>query len=126
MNEEEIKSKLTKEEYHVLREGGTEIPFSGQYYNETKDGTYHCKVCDVPLFSSDSKYHSEMEGLRGWPSFDNALPGAIEKREDTSLGMRRIEILCANCKSHLGHIFPDQESRTGEHYCINSVCLDLK
>lgn len=126
MNEEEIKQKLTPEEYKVLREGGTEAPFSGKYYEETKDGIYHCKVCGNPLFASNTKFHSNMAGLQGWPSFDQAIKGAIEQREDTSLGMYRTEIICANCKSHLGHIFPDAEAKTGDHYCINSVCLDLK
>lgn len=126
MNEEEIKNKLTAEEYHVLREGGTEAPFSGKYYTETKDGTYHCKVCGNALFASDAKFHSDIPGLAGWPSFDQALPGAIEQKEDTSLGMYRTEIICARCKSHLGHIFPDQEAKTGQHLCINSICLDLQ
>ncbi len=126
INEEELKQKLTPEEYKVLREGGTEAPFSGKYYEETKDGMYHCKVCNNPLFYSDSKFHSNMAGLAGWPSFDNAIPGATETRDDDSLGMSRIEVVCAKCKSHLGHLFPDSEAKTGEHFCINSVCLDLK
>ncbi len=125
-NEEELKKKLTEEEYRVLREGKTEMPYSGKYYEETKDGFYHCKVCDNRLFKSDMKYHSDTIGLRGWPSFDKALPGATEERDDTSMEMHRTEIVCARCKSHLGHIFPDSDSKTGAHYCINSVCLDLK
>jgi peptide-methionine (R)-S-oxide reductase len=126
INEEELKAKLTPEEYHVLREGGTEAPFSGKYYEENKDGMYTCKVCNNPLFASDAKFHSDMAGLAGWPSFDDAIPGATETREDTSLGMYRTEIICAKCKSHLGHIFPDSQAKTGQHFCINSVCLDLK
>ncbi len=126
INEEEIKAKLTPEEYKVLREGGTEAPFSGKYYEENKDGVYTCKVCNNPLFASDTKFHSDIAGLAGWPSFDNAIPGATEQREDTSMGMYRTEIVCAVCKSHLGHIFPDDKAKTGQHFCINSVCLDLK
>lgn len=126
INEEELKKRLTPEEYAVLRAGGTEAPFSGKYYEETKDGSYHCKVCDAPLFLSHAKYHSDIPGLAGWPSFDEAILGAIEKREDVSLGMQRTEIVCAKCKSHLGHLFDDREAKTGEHFCINSVCLELK
>ncbi len=126
MEESEIKQKLTPEEYKVLREGETETPFSGKYYKETRDGMYHCKVCNNPLFASDSKFHSDVPGLAGWPSFDDALPCATEQREDTSMGMHRTEIICAKCKSHLGHLFPDDEAKTGSHFCINSVCLDLK
>ncbi len=126
INEEVLKQTLTPEEYKVLREGGTEAPFSGKYYEETKDGMYHCKVCNNPLFYSESKFHSGMTGLAGWPSFDNAIPGATEQREDRSMGMNRTEVVCAQCKSHLGHLFPDSEAKTGNHFCINSVCLDLK
>ncbi len=123
MNEEEIKNKLTEEEYKVLRERGTEAPYSGDFYDKFDDGVYRCKVCENPLFTSDTKYHSDTIGLRGWPSFDNAIPGSIEEREDLSSGMNRVEIVCSKCKSHLGHIFEDKDSKTGNHYCINSVCL---
>ena len=124
--EEEWKKELTPEEYKVLREKGTEAPFSGEYYKETATGTYMCKACGNPIFSSNAKYHSDMPGLAGWPSFDEAIPGSIEFVEDTSMGMHRTEVVCARCKSHLGHIFDDTEAKTGKHYCINSVCLDLK
>lgn len=125
-NEEEFKSKLTPEQYTVLREKGTEAPFSGRFYKENPEGTYTCKACNAPLFPSTAKFHSEMPGLRGWPSFDEALPGAIEMKEDDSMGMHRTEVVCANCKSHLGHLFDDPESKTGKHLCINSVCLDIQ
>jgi peptide-methionine (R)-S-oxide reductase len=121
-DEEEIKKMLSDEEYHVLREKGTEAPFSGEYVNEKADGTYACKVCGNDLFSSDAKFDSGT----GWPSFDQALSGAIEQHQDNSHGMRRTEITCARCGSHLGHVFDDGPTETGKRYCINSVCLDLE
>ena len=126
MNEEDIKSRLTEEEYHVLREGGTEVPYSGKYYAEKARGMYKCKVCGSKLFHSDAKFYSDLPGLQGWPSFDEALPGAVEFRADTSMGMRRTEVVCATCKSHLGHMFDDKEAKTGKHLCINSTCLELE
>ena len=121
MNEEEIKKKLTPEEYHVLCEKGTEAPFSGKLLHEERTGMYTCKVCNAPLFSSDAKFDSGT----GWPSFDQALPGAVITKEDTEFGMRRTEILCAKCGSHLGHVFDDGPTKTGKRYCLNSVCLDI-
>jgi len=126
MNDEELKIKLAPEEYKVLREKGTEAPYSGKYYEVFDDGVYHCKVCNAALFASNQKYHSETPGLRGWPSFDDALPGAVEFHPDDSDGMYRTEVVCASCKSHLGHIFEDDDAKTGKHYCINSVCLELQ
>lgn len=120
-NEEDIQKNLTPEEYAVLREKGTEAPFSGEYVHEKADGTYECKVCGNPLFSSDAKFDSGT----GWPSFDDALPGSVEHHSDTSHGMQRTEITCARCGSHLGHVFDDGPTKTGKRYCINSVCLDL-
>ncbi len=125
-NEDEFRKKLTPEQYEVLRKGGTEAPFSGKYFNEKAKGMYKCAACGNVLFPSDAKFESSMQGLAGWPSFDQALPGAIEFREDLSHGMKRTEVVCANCGSHLGHIFDDPESKTGKHLCINSVCLDLE
>jgi peptide-methionine (R)-S-oxide reductase len=122
MNEDEIKQKLTPEEYRVLRERGTEAPFSGALLHEKRTGTYNCKVCGSPLFSSDAKFDSGT----GWPSFDAALPGAVREISDMSHGMRRTEIVCAHCGSHLGHVFQDGPTQTGMRYCLNSVCLDLK
>ena len=125
VNTEELKQKLTPEEYHVTQEKGTEAPFSGEYYKETAKGKYNCKVCGNQLFSSDTKYHSDVPGLAGWPSFDEAIPGAVEYVEDTSMGMNRVEVVCAKCRAHLGHIFDDAEAKTGKHFCINSCALNL-
>ncbi|HVU75334.1 MAG TPA: peptide-methionine (R)-S-oxide reductase MsrB [Candidatus Paceibacterota bacterium] len=121
-NEHEIRKMLTPEEYAILREKGTEAPFSGEFVHEKADGTYECKVCGNPLFDSTAKFDSGT----GWPSFDEALPGAIETHTDTSHGMVRTEITCARCGSHLGHVFDDGPTQTGKRYCINSVCLDLE
>ncbi|MES3004774.1 MAG: peptide-methionine (R)-S-oxide reductase MsrB [Patescibacteria group bacterium] len=122
MDENELKQKLTPEQYKVLREKGTEAPFTGKYVHENKDGTYRCVVCDNPLFDSTAKFDSGT----GWPSFDSAIPGSIVETEDNTHGMSRIETTCAKCGSHLGHVFPDGPTETGKRYCINSVCLDLE
>lgn len=126
--EDEWKNSLTIEEYRVLREGGTEMPYSGEYYlnEESVNGMYTCKACGNILFKSDAKFHSDLPGLRGWPSFDEAIPGSVQYKEDYSDGMHRTEVICTKCKSHLGHIFDDVEAKTGKHFCVNSVCLDLK
>jgi len=122
-NEEEWKKMLTPEQYAVLREKGTEAPFTGEYVHEKADGTYACAACGNPLFSSDAKFDSGT----GWPSFDQALPGAVETHVDNAHGMIRTEITCARCGSHLGHVFDDgPRETTGKRYCINSVCLDLE
>jgi peptide-methionine (R)-S-oxide reductase len=121
MTEEELKNKLTPEEYHVLREKGTEAPFSGKLLHDDRTGMYTCKVCGSALFSSDAKFDSGT----GWPSFDQALPGSVKEISDNALGMHRTEIVCAKCGSHLGHVFDDGPTETGKRYCLNSVCLDL-
>jgi peptide-methionine (R)-S-oxide reductase len=126
IDEEELKKKLTPEQYKVLREKGTEAPGTGKYLNETKEGTYACLVCGNELFPSNAKFDTHIPGLMGWPSFDEALPGAVRMEHDASYGMNRTEIVCAKCGSHLGHIFDDPEAKTGKHFCVNSVCLDLK
>lgn len=120
-DEGEWKESLTPEQYAVLRGRGTEAPGSGKYLYEKSDGTYNCVACGNPLFNSEAKFDSGT----GWPSFDQALPGAVESIEDTSHGMRRTEVVCARCRSHLGHVFPDGPTSTGQRYCLNSVCLDL-
>jgi len=121
MNEEDLKKKLTPEEYHVLREKGTEAPFSGELLHETREGTYMCKVCGNPLFPSTAKFDSGT----GWPSFDRALPGSTRLVHDEAYGMERTEVVCAKCGSHLGHVFEDGPTSTGKRYCMNSVCLEL-
>jgi peptide-methionine (R)-S-oxide reductase len=127
-NEEGWKEKLTPEQYKILREGGTEVPFTGRFLHEKREGAYRCAACGSPLFSSHTKFDSGT----GWPSFDEALPGAIEYEKDNSLGMARTEVRCANCHSHLGHIFDDlpadrQVARPNAEgrYCVNSVCLEF-
>jgi peptide-methionine (R)-S-oxide reductase len=122
MNEQELKKKLTPEEYKVLRGKGTEAPFSGKLLYEKRSGTYMCKVCGNPLFPSTAKFDSGT----GWPSFDQALPGAVKEIPDNELDTHRTEIICSNCGSHLGHVFDDGPTPTGKRYCMNSVCLDLE
>ena len=122
VNEDELKSRLTPEEYAVLRQGATEAPFSGEYIHTDASGMFTCKACGNQLFSSETKFDSGT----GWPSFDQALPGAIETKSDASHGMVRTEVVCAQCGSHLGHVFDDGPTESGKRYCINSVCLNLE
>jgi peptide-methionine (R)-S-oxide reductase len=119
--EAEWRRKLTPEQYHVTREQGTERAFSHPYYKNKSDGMYHCVCCGAPLFSSDTKFDSGT----GWPSFTSA-EGAVTTHEDNSHGMRRIEVRCANCDAHLGHVFPDGPGPSGMRYCINGCALDFE
>jgi peptide-methionine (R)-S-oxide reductase len=113
---------LTPEQFDVLREKGTERAFSGGYWDEKDAGTYRCAGCREALFSSESKFDSGT----GWPSFSEAIEGGrVRTEEDHTLGMRRVEVLCANCDGHLGHLFPDGPAPGGGRYCINSVALVL-
>jgi peptide-methionine (R)-S-oxide reductase len=127
LSEDEWKKKLTPEQYHILREKGTETPFSGKLLNQNSNGDFMCAACGTVLFTSDSKYDSTIPGLEGWPSFaDAAKNTAVVLTDDNSLGMHRTEVTCKNCGSHLGHLFDDESSPSGKHYCINSVSLDFK
>jgi len=123
-SDEEFREKLSPQQYKVLREKGTEAPFSGKYYKENRDGVYHCAACGQRLFSSDAKFESGS----GWPSFDR--PENMEHvtlQPDDSHGMHRVEVLCKNCGSHLGHVFEDgPKETTGQRYCINSIALDFQ
>lgn len=115
--------RLTPEKYAAIREATTEAPFSGEYWDEHADGTYTCKVCGQVVFDSQHKFESGS----GWPSFDRAIPGSVEMREDTSHGMIRTEVVCSKCGAHLGHMFEDgPRETTGQRFCINSASLDLK
>ena len=122
-SEEDWKKELSPEEYYVLRQKGTERPFTGEYDLHFENGDYHCKACGSKLFESGHKFQSGC----GWPSFDEAVEGAIEYIRDTSHGMIRTETVCANCGGHLGHVFNDgPRETTGQRYCINSVSIDFE
>ena len=119
--EAEWEAQLTAEEYHILRQAGTERPFSGKYNLHDAKGTYVCKGCGTPLYTSAAKFDSGC----GWPSYDESISGAIAYRKDTSLGMLRVEILCAQCGGHQGHVFDDGPTPTGQRYCVNSASIDF-
>jgi len=127
VSDEEWKKKLSPEQYHVLRQHGTEPPFSGKLLANTEKGEYSCAACGAVLFKSNAKYESNTPGLAGWPSFSEvASSDKVKLVEDLDWGMQRTEVVCKNCGSHLGHLFDDADSPSGKHYCINSCALDFK
>jgi len=127
LSDDEWKKKLTPEQYHVLREKGTEVPGTGRLLHNEDSGDYSCAACGNVVFKSDFKYDSATPGLIGWPSFSEAArEDAVELVQDRSSGMRRIEVLCKNCGSHLGHLFDDDASPNGQHFCINSAALEFE
>jgi len=121
-SEDEWKAKLTPQQFEILRKKGTEHPFTGKLLKNKESGMYSCGACGVDLFMSDAKFDSGT----GWPSFDDAVAGAVELKEDVAHGMRRIEAMCAKCGGHLGHVFDDGPTKTGKRYCINSLALGFK
>ncbi len=117
------REQLTAEEFYVLREKGTERAFTGEYWNVWENGNYHCRGCGELLFQSDTKFDAGC----GWPSFDRpATDGVVAEARDASHGMIRTEVLCQKCGGHLGHVFPDGPTETGQRYCINSLSIKLK
>jgi peptide-methionine (R)-S-oxide reductase len=126
ISDEEWQKKLTPEQYKVLREKGTEAPYSGKLLNNKDTGEYTCAACGTVLFTSKDKYDSDEPGLAGWPSFAEAANNKLVSLvPDDSHGMHRTEVICNTCGSHLGHLFDDPSSPSGQHYCINSAALEF-
>jgi len=122
-SDDEWRQQLTTDQYRVLRQKGTEPPFTGAYWDVKADGIYRCAACNAPLFTSETKYNSGT----GWPSFyEPVSTNAVRTETDTSHGMIRTEVVCGTCGSHLGHLFDDGPMPTGQRYCINSISLDLE
>lgn len=121
-SESEWRKQLSDEQYRVLREKGTEAPHSGKYNMHFQEGAYCCAACNAKLFESGQKFESNC----GWPSFDDAIEGAVEYVQDKSFGMIRTEILCSNCGSHLGHVFDDGPTESGQRYCVNSASIEFE
>lgn len=121
-SETEWKEQLSEEQYQILRNKGTEAPHSGKYNLHFDKGEYKCAACDAKLFESNSKFESGC----GWPSFDESIEGSVEYVQDRSFGMLRTEILCATCGSHLGHVFDDGPTETGQRYCVNSLSVEFE
>lgn len=123
MKKDEIRKKLDPLTYHVTQQKGTEPAFTGKYWDEHADGSYHCAVCGQKLFESNAKFDSGT----GWPSFYQAVAGSVVMKQDDSHGMHRTEVLCSKCGAHLGHVFPSEPTQSNnQEFCINSCALDLK